>query len=92
MYYKLGYWLGAVSYTATKVTEAFVVAKDNKNQGFGVNGRGISAVDGRIQGRGGRGRGRSWGGQGRGRGRGRSNGPFFNGVDCQDSKQLFHPK
>ena len=30
---KLGNWLGAVSYMETKVTEAFRVAKGNKNQG-----------------------------------------------------------
>ena len=29
--YKLGNWLGAVSYLANKVTEAFIVAKDNNN-------------------------------------------------------------
>ena len=28
---RLGNWLGAVSYMATKVTESFRVAKDNKN-------------------------------------------------------------
>ena len=76
---------------ANKVTDAFVVAKDNKNQGRGENGRRISAVDGYIQGRGGRGKGRGWGGRGRGRGRGRSNGPLLNIVDCQDFKRCFHP-
>ena len=35
---KLGNWIGAVSYMATKVTETFGVAKDNKNQGRGENG------------------------------------------------------
>ena len=42
--YKLGNWLGAVSYMETKVTEAFRVAKGNKNQGHGSNGRSISEV------------------------------------------------
>ena len=37
--YKLGNWLGAVSYMTTKVTEAFGVAKDNKNQGHRGNGK-----------------------------------------------------
>ena len=51
---KLGNWIGAVSYMATKVTETFGVAKDNKNQGRGDNGQRILEVDGRRRGRGGR--------------------------------------
>ena len=36
---KLGNCIGAVSYMTTKVTEAFGVAKNNKNQGHRGNGK-----------------------------------------------------
>ena len=77
---KLGKWLGAVSYMATKIAEAFGVAKGKNNQGRGVNRRRISVVGGRGRGRGGIGQGRGWVSWGRGRGFGRSNGQFFNGL------------
>ena len=51
---KIGHWVGAVSYMATNVFEVFGVAKDNKNQGRGGNSGRISAVEGLVQGRGGR--------------------------------------
>ena len=80
---KLGDWLGAVSYMATKVTESFGVAKVNKNPGCRGKGRIISAVE--VCGRGHVSRG--WG---RGRGRGQGCG-CSNGVDFQYFKQFFHP-
>ena len=83
---KLGNCIGAVSYMATKVTEFFVFAKGKNNQGCGGDGRRISAVEGHGQGHGGRGKSR-----GRGRGRRLSDGPFFNGVDCQYFKRRFRP-
>ena len=52
---KIGTWLGAVSYMATKSSEVSEVAKDNKNQGRGGNIEMISAVEVLGQGRGGRG-------------------------------------
>ena len=51
---KIGTWLGAVSYMATKSSEVSEVAKDNKNQGRGGNIEMISAVEFLGQGRGGR--------------------------------------
>ena len=60
---KIGTWLGAVSYMATKSSEVFGFVKDNKNQGRGGNIERISAVEGIGRGRGGKGRDR---GQGRG--------------------------
>ena len=48
---KLRDCIGDVSYITTKVTEACVVEKCNKNQGRGSNFRRISSVDGRGRGR-----------------------------------------
>ena len=62
---KIGTWLGAVSYMATKISEDFGVATVNKNQGRGGNSERISAVEGLGQGNGGRGKDL---GQGRGKG------------------------
>ena len=50
-------WLGAVSYMATKVTEAFGLVKDDKNKLYGGNGIRISAVKGHGKGRVGIGKG-----------------------------------
>ena len=66
---------------ANNVTEAFGVAKDNKNQVNGGNERMISSFEGRGQGRDGIWKGYGWI---IGRCGGCSNGPFFNGVDGQD--------
>ena len=53
-YDKLGNWLGAVSYMATKVTESFGVVKSKKNQVHRSNSRRISSFEGRVEVRGGR--------------------------------------
>ena len=86
---KLRNLLGAVSYMATKVTEAFGVEKYKKNQRHGYNKRRISAVEVHVQVCGGRFQGR---GCVRGRICGHSNGPFYNGVDCQYFKRSFNPR
>ena len=48
--YKLGNWIGVVSYMETKVAKSFRFAKGNKNQVHGSNGRRFSAVE--VRGRG----------------------------------------
>ena len=50
----IDHWLFDVSYMATKNSEVFGVAKDNKNQGRWGNIEMISAVEFLGQGRGGR--------------------------------------
>ena len=55
---KLGNFLGPVSYMATKVTEALIFTKGDKNQGHRGNGRRISLVEVCGKGYGGRRRGR----------------------------------
>ena len=77
---KLGNWLGAVSYMATKITESFGVAMSNKNKESEGKYVRISAVEVHRKDPGGRGR---CSGCYRGRFCGRSNDLFSNGVDCQ---------
>ena len=67
-----------MSYMEINVTEAFEVAKGNKNQGLGCNGINILAFEGHKKVRGRIGQGHGWE-------------SFFNGVDCQDFKRQLHP-